>query len=166
MNDDLAKIFGGGFDGQGYEPQHDFDVLPPGKYECLIEKAGVKQTKKGDGSYLELTLQVIQDGAYKNRKLWDRINIENPSEECQRIGRSKLEALRQAVLPSETLKDTSQLVSRVCVASVKVKDNNNEIRTYSGCVNNPYTTSNVVNSPVKKESEPENKPQNTPPWKR
>jgi len=128
MND-LASLFGQGFDTHSVEPQSDFDVLPPGKYPVLIEKAEVKQTKAGTGHYLE-TQMVVLDGPAKNRKLWDRINIQNPSTQCVEIGLRQLAALGQAV-GLAAIADSSQLLNKACVASVKVKDDQNEIRTYT-----------------------------------
>ena len=128
MNGDLGFLGDNGFDPNAHEPQEDFVVLPPGKYPVMIEAAEVKQTKKGDGHYLELTMKVI-DGPSVNRKLWDRINIDNPSLKCVEIGLRVLSALAKSVsLPA--IQDTSQLVDKCCLASVKVKDNNNEVRTY------------------------------------
>lgn len=127
-NGDLGFLGDNGFDPNAHEPQEDFVVLPPGKYPVMIEAAEVKQTKKGDGHYLELTMKVI-DGPSVNRKLWDRINIDNPSQKCVEIGLRVLSALAKSTgLPA--IQDTSQLVDKCCLASVKVKDNNNEVRTY------------------------------------
>jgi len=38
----------------------------------------MKPTKTGSGTYLELTFQVIE-GQYKNRLLWSRLNLSNPT---------------------------------------------------------------------------------------
>lgn len=134
MNNDLAALFGGGFQPATVEPQTDFQVLPPGKYPCLIEAAEVKQTKALTGHYIRLTLSVL-DGQYKNRKLFDQINIQNPSAQCVEIGRRCLSALGRAI-GLQVITDTAQLLQGVVIAHVKVgKDQNgndqNNIRTYS-----------------------------------
>ncbi|MFZ5832267.1 MAG: DUF669 domain-containing protein [Planctomycetota bacterium] len=127
---DLASIFGGGFDTNSVPPQEDYDVLPPGKYPVMIEKAEVKQTKAGNGHYLALTMVVI-DGPHKNRKVFDNINIQNPNQQCQEIGLRTLAALGQAVgLP--VVNDENLFLNKLCVAHVKVKDGQNDVRTYSG----------------------------------
>lgn len=140
MND-LASIFGQGFDTGSVEPQQDFDVLPPGKYPVLIEAAGVKQTKAKTGHYLEIQM-VVLDGPAKNRKLWDRINIQNPSVQCVEIGLRQLAALGQAV-GLAAITDSSQLLNKSCVASVKVKNDQNEIRTYK-----PFEDAQSVQPPA------------------
>lgn len=127
---DLQQLFGGpGFDTHSVEPQQDFVAIPPGKYPVMIEKAEVKQTKRGDGHYLEVTMSVL-DGQFKNRKLWDRINIQNPNQQCVDIGLRCLAALGQA-LGIASIQSTDQLLNGVCIAHVKVKDEQNEVRTYS-----------------------------------
>jgi len=126
---DLGDIFGGGFDTSTHEPLNDYDLIPPGKYIVHIDRAEVKQTKKGDGYYLEIEM-IIMDGPCKNRKLWDRINIVNPSVQCQEIGLRALTALGCAAGITK-LNLAAQLVSCTVVAHVKVKKEQNEIRTYS-----------------------------------
>ncbi len=126
---DLATIFGGGFDPNSVEPQKDYEVIPPGKYPVLIEKAEVKPTKSGTGHYIELEMSVL-DGPHKSRKLWDRINIQNPSHEAQEIALRQLAALGQA-LGLSCIRDTAQLLNTACLAHVKVKNEQNEVRTYS-----------------------------------
>jgi len=118
-----------GFLPENVEPQDDFGILPPEKYLTLIGIAEVKQTKAGNGHYIELPLTVV-DGQYKNWKLWDRINIDNPSAECVRIGLQKLSALGRS-LGIAKLTDTAQLADQVTVAHVKVKGDQNFVRTYS-----------------------------------
>jgi hypothetical protein len=125
----LQELFGGGFDTNSVEPQGDYPIVPPGNYPVSIDKAEVKVTKKGDGHYLEITLTIL-DGPCVKRKLWDRINIQNPSQQCTEIGLRSLAALGQS-LGITKLSATEQLLNGVCIAHVKVKDEQNEIRTYS-----------------------------------
>lgn len=131
MNDDLTKFFVGGtaFIPSTIAPQSDFEVIPPGKYPALIEDAEVIQTKKGTGHFLKLTM-VILDGQYKNRKIWDQINVDNPSTECVEIAMRTLSALGRA-LGLQAITDTTQLLRGVVIAHVKVKDDRNYVRTYS-----------------------------------
>ena len=126
---DLATIFGGGFDTNSVPPQEDFEPIPPGKYPVLIEAAEVKQTRAGNGHYLKLKLQVL-DGPYKGRIVFDNINIQNPNQQCQEIGLRTLAALGKAI-GLNAIGDTAQLLNQCCIASVKVKDGQNEVRTYA-----------------------------------
>jgi hypothetical protein len=130
----LQTVFGqDGFDTNSVDPQQDFVVLPPGEYVVEIEKSDVKETKSRNGSYLEVQMVVI-DGAHKGRKLWDRINVSNPNQDCERIGLACLSALGRACgIPK--LNDEALLLQQIVVAHVKVKDSSfgaqNNVRTYS-----------------------------------
>lgn len=125
----LAAIFGSGFDTNTVEPQGDFDLISPGKVPIVIDKSEVKQTKKQDGYYLELTM-TITDGEYRNRKLWDKIHIQNPSQECVKWGLRKLSALGKATGVTY-VSNENQFLRKTCMVHVTVKDEQNEIRTYS-----------------------------------
>lgn len=127
---DIGQIFGSAFSSGQYEPMTDFEPLPPGKYQVVIEKAEVRDTKAGTGRYIWLEMIVVNDPKFNNRKLWTNINIFNPSTQCVEIGLRVLEALRQAANVS-ALEDSSQLVGCSVVAHVKVKDGQNNVRTYS-----------------------------------
>ncbi len=69
-----------------------FEPLPKGLYPCVIAKSDEKQTKAGTGSYFEFEFEVVK-GEHKGRKLWARLNINNPSEMAQKIGREQFKAL-------------------------------------------------------------------------
>ncbi|HUS88472.1 MAG TPA: DUF669 domain-containing protein [Desulfosporosinus sp.] len=147
----LTQVFGQGFNVNSVEPQSDFDVLPPGKYPVIIDKAEVLQTKKRDGAYLKVKMTILE-GPEKNRKLWDNINIANPSAKCVEIGLSELSALGRAcgitVVSSE-----DQFLGKTCVACVKVKDGQNEIRTYKR-IGEPDVAEPVTQQPVQNWTQP------------
>lgn len=146
MNGDLVNFFGTstGFDTHSVEPQKDFDVIPPGDYPIEIEKSEMKPTKKVDangspvGHYLELTCKILAlpgnatgmvGQTAVGRKVWDRLNIDNPSQVAVEIALRSLAALGQA-LGLANITDTQQVVGGKCIACIKAKDDNNEIRTY------------------------------------
>jgi hypothetical protein len=121
-----------GFKAADYKEQA-FDVLPAGDYDVVIVASELKTTKKGDGHYLELQLQVLS-GQYQNRRLFDRLNIDNPNATCQLIGRGVLSAICRAV-QVETPNDSAELHNKPLKAVVRVaKDDSgnptNEIKGY------------------------------------
>ena len=131
----IAALFDGQpFDPNAYEPSVDFDVLPPGKYTCLIESAELKTTLKKTGKYIKIALRVV-DGQFKNRKLFGNINVQNPSEDCQRRGIAQLSSIGRAA-QCYPVRDTTDLVDKVVVAVVKVKkredtgEDQNDVRMY------------------------------------
>ena len=110
------------------EAQTDFVVLPPGKYPVRIEKSKVQRTKSGNGHFVYLEMLIL-DEQFKNRKLFDRINVDNPSQICKEIGMRCMAALRDAV--GFVITDTDQLLNQIVIAHVTVKKDQNEVRTYS-----------------------------------
>jgi hypothetical protein len=123
-----------GFNAHNVEPITDFEPIPPGKYLAVITESETKPTKNGNGNYLELTFQVIE-GPYKNRNLWSRLNLENPSAQAVQIAQGELSALCRAVGIMQP-KDSIELHNLPLVVGVKCKkreDNGdvvNEIKGY------------------------------------
>lgn len=84
------------FDSTNIEPSAPLDPVPAGKYPCRITASEIKVTKNGAGRYLQLTLD-IADGEYKNRKLFDRLNLWNSNVQAQEIAQKTLSAICHAV---------------------------------------------------------------------
>jgi hypothetical protein len=80
------------FNSDEIDPISGFDPLPVGEYLVIISNSEIKETKQKTGKYLQLTYDVI-DGKYKNRKIFDRLNIINPSEDAQTIAQRALSAI-------------------------------------------------------------------------
>lgn len=74
----------------------DFTPLPAGRYTAHIVKTEMKATKTGNGKYLALTLE-ITEGEHKGRKLWDNLNLENPSTQAVEIAESTLAKICNSV---------------------------------------------------------------------
>lgn len=98
-----------------------FDNLPRGKYPCIINDSVEKKTKAGDGKYWEFEFEVVK-GDFQKRKLWARLNIENPSEVAQRIGREQFKALCVAAGKPDA-KTSEALHGKHVVALVSIEQN-------------------------------------------
>lgn len=85
-----------GFNANSVEPSDSFDPIPAGEYLCVITASEEKPTKAGTGSYLQLEFEVI-DGPYKGRKLWERLNLNNPNETTVKIARATLSAICRSI---------------------------------------------------------------------
>jgi len=106
------------------------EALPRGRYLCFIDSEEMKDTKKKDGKFLEVMFEVQRPKEFLRRKLWARLNVHNPSETAQRIGREQFNLLAESVGFSKgTLKDTSKLLQKRVVVFVGVeRGNDNEPR--------------------------------------
>ena len=145
-----------GFDARTVEPAADFEPIPAGKYLVAITASQMKATKNGNGSYLELEFAVLE-GDCKGRKLWARLNLNNPNTTTVKIARSELSALCRAV-GVLTPKDSCELHNLPLLVAVKLKkrDDTGEL-------------TNEIKGYAKKEAalgQPQQAATNTPPWKR
>ena len=106
--------------------------VPEGEYLVSIVSSDEKQTKNKEGKFLELVLQII-DGEHKGRKLWDRLNLWNKSQQAQQIASGTLSAICRAVSVPEP-QDSSQLHDKPLIAVVKCRKYNdsitNEVKGY------------------------------------
>jgi hypothetical protein len=125
----------GGFDANKVEPNKPMEVLPAGDYDVVIVKSELKPNKKGTGKLLEMELQVC-NGPAQNRKLWDRLNVQNQNPVAQQIALGTLSSICRAV-GVLTPRDSSELHMKPLKAKVIVgKDDSgnprNEVKGYSG----------------------------------
>jgi hypothetical protein len=110
------------------------EPLPEGDYTVHIIEDTMKPTKKGDGEYLELKMEVLE-GSHKGRWLFDRLNLRNPNKTAVEISERTLVALGKAC-GIQSLTDSSQLRGIPITATVKVKQSeaygaSNDVSGYS-----------------------------------
>ena len=112
----------------------DFSVLAPGEYPVIVEESEFRDTKAGDGKYLFLQLSVI-DGQGKNRKLFDRLNLDNPNAQAVEISKKQLASLCRAV-GKQKIADSSELHDIPVTARVEIRkgtngyEDSNDIKGY------------------------------------
>lgn len=130
------------FDAQTVEPNVGFDVLPAGEYDAVIVSSKVEPTKSGNGRMVVLEMQVLS-GEFQNRKLFDRLNLWNPSEKAVQIARGTLSAICRAINVL-TPKDTSELHNKPLRVKVAVSEDpqygkRNEVKGYKSRNAGPAT---------------------------
>ncbi len=116
----------GNFNANDHEPLNDFEPIPAGKYPVTIIASEFKPTKSGNGSYLEIKYQIL-DGPHKNRLLWDRLNLDNPTPATVEIAEKRLGEICRAVGVLEP-KDSVELhnLPLVVKATCKKREDNGE----------------------------------------
>jgi len=72
----MAQLFQQPFDANTVKPNEAFEAMPAGWYDARIVNSEAKPTKDNQSGYLQLDLEII-DGEYKNRKVFDRLNLWN-----------------------------------------------------------------------------------------
>ena len=115
-----------------------------------------RETKAGDGAYLELTLEVVGD-QYKGRKLWDRLNLRNKNEKAVRIAERTLSSICAATGVARP-QDSAELHGIPMTIKVGIEEFNgqpqNRVKSYSKA-GAAKTTAKVETTTAK-----------TPPWQR
>ena len=145
------------FNANEVEPTVAFEAIPAGKYNAVIVDSEIKQTKSGNGSYLELTFEVTE-GEYKGRKVWARLNIDNPNADAVKIARGELSAICRAVNVM-TPNDSVDLHNLPLEITVKCKRNSE-----NGEITNDIKGYAAKGALVNKA--PGSAPQQSAPWKR
>jgi hypothetical protein len=144
-----------GFDANQVQPATDFEPVPAGKYQAVIIASEMKPNKAGTGQYLQLTFEILE-GNCKGRRLWARLNLDNPNAMAVQIARAELSAICRAVgvlAPNDSV-DLHNLPLVIIVKCRKRDDTGeitNEIKGYAK-KEAPGTAPPAVNS--------------TPPWRR
>lgn len=122
------------FNASGIDITNRYEALPAGDYVVMITESQERTTKNGDGSFLELTLE-IQGGQMQGRKIWDRLNLSNPNSKAVEIAQRQLAQICHAV-GNLAPRESSELHYKPMVAMVKVKhdertgDMRNEVKGY------------------------------------
>lgn len=135
-------------------PEDTFEPLPAGEYKVVITESTDTPTKKGDGKYFNMKLEVV-DGQYKGRVLFDKLNYHNPNETARKIAQQSLKSICEAtgVLKPQ---DTMQLHGIPIIAKVAVspgKDGygpSNDVKGYKkiGTASQPVATPNQQAMPA------------------
>lgn len=97
----------------------DFTPIPAGWYTAKISEADLKETKAGNGRYINIRYDVTGP-SHEGRVVFGMLNIKNPSRKAEDIGLAQLgELLRAIGLPR--VGDTDELVGYDVAIKVKIR---------------------------------------------
>lgn len=74
----------------------EFKPLPDGWYHVVAIDSDIRTTNRGDGRYISYKFEVIENGEFQGRYLWDRFNIENPNAMAVEIATKNLARFAQS----------------------------------------------------------------------
>ena len=122
----------------------DFEPITPGDYVALIVASEKKETKAKTGYYLEFTFQIVE-GEFKERRIWDRLNLWNANKTAVKIANQRLAEIRQATgvlnpSSSEELHDKPLLLKVVTRTRSDTGELTNEIKKVSSVASVPVET--------------------------
>lgn len=150
-----------------------FAPIPAGNYTAEVNRSEVKQTKDGRGSYLALSLKVLE-GEFAGRLVFQNITLTNANATAQIIGREQMAQLAGAcgIL---SLKDSEQLHGipvgiRVAIETDKSGqyEPRNSVKKFFG-LNNPMQSNSQFGSQPQGFNAPQGNPTPAPqgnPWAR
>lgn len=76
------------------EDDRNFEIIPSGTWLAMqVIESDVIDTKDRSGKILMLTLQVTEEGQYKNRQIWQGLNIVNQNPQAQEISEKLLRGI-------------------------------------------------------------------------
>ena len=107
------------FNAADVDTSNTFEPIPAGEYEMMVVESEMKTTKRGDGQYLELVIQLL-DEEYAGRRIWERLNLVNPNEKAVAIAQRQLAELCAAI-GVLSLEDSIELHDIPFRAKVKVE---------------------------------------------
>lgn len=124
-----------GFNANEIEPQASREPIPAGWYKAVITESLEKPTKAQTGSYLQMTLEVIE-GEHAGHKTFERLNLNNPNQQAFEIAQRTLSSICRAV-GVMTPRTSNDLHDKPFMVKIKVKpaangyDARNEIAEYA-----------------------------------
>ncbi len=146
------------FDANTVDPNVAYEPIPAGWYKAVITASEEKPTKAQTGSYLQLSLEVI-DGPQLGKKVTDRLNLNNPNATASEIAYRTLSAICHAVgvmtpRQSQDLHDKPLMVKVAVKPADATYAASNEVKGYEAC------------DKAKTETAATGTKSSTPPWKR
>ena len=93
-----------------------YEALPEGDYEMIVTRSDTKPTKAGNGHYLELEMQIVA-GPFSGRRHWERLNLDNLSQQTVKIAQEQLARLCMAVGLNE-IEDSEELHDLAFIATI------------------------------------------------
>lgn len=84
-----------GFNANEVEPSAPRTPIPAGTYKMVITSSEEKPTKAQTGSYLEMVNEIIE-GEHQGRKVFTRLNLNNPNQTAVEIAQRELSSICRA----------------------------------------------------------------------
>ena len=156
-----------GFNALEIEPATSYEPLPADWYKCVITDTEKKPTKAMTGSYLQLTIEVIE-GQHAGRKVFDRLNLDNPNSVAVQIAQSSLSSVCRSINVNDP-QDSIELRDKPLMVKISVKPADgqygasNEVKGYEAALD---VVAAVTGAPVAVSSAGAAGGVSVPPWKR
>jgi len=101
------------------QSERSYDLLPDGWYNVTITKAELGTTKAGNGQKIDMRYD-ITGPTNQGRVIFGALNIRNPSQKAEEIGRQQLGEIMRAVGLAK-VQDTDELIGKSLAVKVKTR---------------------------------------------
>lgn len=124
-----------GFNSDDFEPLDVYEPIPVGEYIAMIVDSERVKTKNGNGEQIKLTWQIV-DGEYDGRKVFDRLNLDNPNTTAVEMSMRQLSSICHAT-GKHRIADSAELHNIPCLIGVEIRSAtpqyaaSNRIRRYN-----------------------------------
>lgn len=108
-----------GFNAAEVEPSEERSLISAGWYKIVFTNGEHKPTSAGTGSYLELVAEIIE-GESQGRKMWVRLNLDNPNDTAVAIARRDLSGICRAI-GVLTPKTSDDLLDKPLMAKIVIE---------------------------------------------
>lgn len=117
------------FKRKDYGEMSDFSAIAKGDYIVKITKSEYKANSKKNGHFIALVLEV-QNKPHKGHKVFVNLNVDNPSDTAIEMANNELATICDAI-GKASIKDTDELMGKMMIATLKIKDDKNEVAMYA-----------------------------------
>lgn len=114
----MAQL-GGTFDATQVDPNAGPPLVPEAKYLVHIIASDMKVTKDRTGQYLQVEMEILE-GPFIGKKVFDRLNLQNNSDQTVQIAQRTLSQICHAV-GVMSVSDSEQLHARRMIIDVRVE---------------------------------------------
>jgi len=101
------------------QSERSYELLPDGWYNVTITKAELGTTKAGNGQKIDMRYD-ITGPTNQGRVIFGALNIRNPSQKAEEIGRQQLGEIMRAVGLAK-VQDTDELIGKSLAVKVKTR---------------------------------------------
>lgn len=151
-----------GYDANDHEPTGDFEPMPRGEYPGMAIDSEWKETKKGDGRYMQFAFEIV-DGDFRGRKLWDRLNLDNPNATAVKIANGTLSAICRAVGVMRP-KKSEELHGKKMILKVDVEERNDKPGVFRNVIKGYAPMKAPSTATTATETGPAKPSSDKPPW--
>jgi len=108
-----------GFNALEIEPATSYEPIPADWYKAVITETEEKPTKAQTGSYLQLTIEVIE-GQHQGRRVFERLNLKNPNSVAVEIAQRSLSSICRSIGVNNP-QNSEELMDKPLMIKVAVK---------------------------------------------